>query len=66
MRKYNESKDYKNKVKKLEKELDAIKEQANPIVVEAIMKREMIMSITYFHIEMIVFTIIALVPTYLR
>ena len=26
MRKYNESKDYKNKVKKLEKELEAIKE----------------------------------------
>ena len=66
MRKYNESKDYKNKVKKLEKELEAIKEQANLIVVEAITKREMIMPITYFHIEMIVLTIIALFPAYLK
>ncbi len=66
MRKYNESKDYKNKVKKLEQELEAIKEQANPIVVEAIIKRKMITPITYFHIEMIVLTIIALFPAYLK
>lgn len=66
MRNYNESKDYKNKVKKLEQELKAIKEQANPVVVEAIIKREMIMPITYFHIEMIVLTTIALFPAYLK
>jgi len=66
MRKYNESKDYKNIVKKLEQELEAIMEQANPIVVEAIIKREMIKPITYFHIEMIVLTIIALFPAYLK
>lgn len=66
MRNYNESKDYKNKVKKLEQELKAIKEQAKPVVVEAIIKREMIKPITYFHIEMIVLTTIALFPAYLN
>lgn len=66
MRDYNESKDYKNRGKKLEQELKAIKEQANPIVVEAIIKREMIMPITYFHIEMIVLTIIVLFPAYMK
>lgn len=66
MRNYNQSKDYKNKEKKLEKELEVIKEQAIPTVVEAIIKREMIKPITYFHIEMIVLTIIALFPAYLK
>lgn len=60
------SKDYKNKVKKLKRELETIKEQTDPIVVEAIIKREMIKPITYFHIEMIVLTIIALFPAYLK
>lgn len=66
MRNYNVSKDYKNKVKKLERELESIKKQADPIVIEAIIKREMIKPITYFHIEMIVLTIIALFPEYLK
>lgn len=36
MRNYNASKDYKNKAKKMEQELDSIKEQAIPVVAEAI------------------------------
>lgn len=66
MKKYNDSKDYKNKDKKLEQELMVIKENAIPVVVEAIIKREMIKPVAYFHIEMIVLTIISLFPAYLR
>lgn len=62
MRAYNTSKDYKNKVKKLEKELQRIKENASEAVVEAIVRRELIKPVAYFHIEMLALTILALWP----
>lgn len=56
-------KDYKNKVRNLEKELQRIKENAPKEVVEAIVRRELIKTIAYFHIEMIFLTILALWPS---
>lgn len=63
MRRYHTSKDYKNKVRNLEKELQRIKENAPEEVVEAIVRRELIKSVAYFHMEMIVLTILALWPS---
>lgn len=63
MRTYHTSKDYKNKVRNLEKELQRIKENAPEEVVEAIVRRELIKTIAYFHIEMIFLTILALWPS---
>lgn len=63
MRTYHTSKDYKNKVRNLEKELQRIKENAPEEVVEAIVRRELIKTIAYFHMEMIVLTILALWPS---
>ena len=58
MKEYNASRDYKNKVKNLEAELERIKCDAPPVVVDAIIKREMIKPVSYFHIEMIMLAII--------
>ena len=47
----------------MEKELQRIKENAPEEVVEAIVRRELIKTIAYFHIEMIFLTILALWPS---
>lgn len=62
MREYNTSRDYKKRTKKLENELQKIKENAPEEVVEAIKRRELFPVIPYFHIEMIFLTILALWP----